>query len=57
MTEYRLYLVKDGTAGPARTISSPDDAIAIMWADDLREGQAALLRCGERLVHTFEPQG
>ncbi|HEY1604209.1 MAG TPA: hypothetical protein VGF77_01265 [Allosphingosinicella sp.] len=57
MTEYRLYLVKDGHSGQPRTISSPDDAVAIMWADDLREGQAAELWCGERLVRTFEPQG
>ncbi|HEX5183204.1 MAG TPA: hypothetical protein VFW19_08650 [Allosphingosinicella sp.] len=57
MTEYRLYLVKDGPTGRGKTFSSPDDATAIMWADDLREGRAAELWCGKRLVRTFEPKG
>ena len=54
MTDYRLYLVAGDRLGPPRLIACPDDATAIMWADDLREGKAAELWCGGRLVQRFE---
>ena len=55
MVDYRFYRVKNGHLGDARVISCADDKTAIMWADDLREGRAAELWHGDRLVRRFEP--
>ena len=57
MADYRLYFVRNGHLGRYEVIPCKDDRTAIMWADDLRAGQAAELWCGERLVRQFEAKG
>jgi hypothetical protein len=54
---YRLYFVQDGHLTRYEVIPCDDDRTALMWAEDLREGKAAELWCGERLVRRFESAG